>query len=71
MNMEEKADNFRVLITQLGYVKRNTGVWVEEVQDDGSGYPRVLYRCPFCGQVTDYNTNYCPDCGAKLSGNDG
>ena len=53
-------------IKQFGYEKRPTGRWIEELQDDGQGFPRTIYTCPFCNQVTDYDTNYCPECGARL-----
>lgn len=53
-------------LEQLGYEKRNSGRWMEELQDDGQGFPRTIYTCPFCNQVTDYDTNYCPECGARL-----
>lgn len=52
---------------QLGYEKRPTGRWIEEIQDDGSGFPRTVYTCPFCALVSDYDTRYCPNCGARLN----
>ena len=43
------------------------GRWVEEVTDDGKGFPRTEYTCPFCQYKTRADTNYCPECGARLS----
>lgn len=54
-------------LKQLGYEKRPTGRWVEEVTDDGKGFPRTEYTCPFCQYKTRADTNYCPECGARLS----
>ncbi len=28
--------------------------------------PRKFYRCPNCRRGTAVQTNFCPDCGAKL-----
>jgi len=53
-------------LKQLGYEKRPTGRWIESLQDDGEGFPRTVFTCPFCNQTTDYDTNYCPECGARL-----
>ena len=43
------------------------GRWVEEVTDDGKGFPRTEYTCPFCQYKTRADTNYCPECGERLS----
>lgn len=43
------------------------GRWIEEVMDDGHGFPRAEYTCPFCQYKTQADTNYCPECGARLS----
>lgn len=43
------------------------GRWVEEVTDDGKGFPLTEYTCPFCQYKTRADTNYCPECGARLS----
>ena len=53
-------------LKQLGYEKLPTGRWIESLQDDGEGFPRTVFTCPFCNQTTDYDTNYCPECGARL-----
>ena len=42
------------------------GRWVEEVTDDGKGFPRTEYTCPFCQYKTRADTNYCPECGARM-----
>lgn len=64
--IEERAETFSTLLKQLGYTKIQTGAWIEEIVDDGQGFPRTIYTCPFCNQTTDYDTNYCPECGARL-----
>ena len=64
--IEERAETFSVLLKQLGYTKVNTGTWVEEIVDDGQGFPKTIYHCPFCN--TEGNgTHYCPECGARLN----
>ena len=41
---------------------------------DGYGAPkfaeRKFYRCPNCHRGSAVQTNYCPDCGAKLEKED-
>lgn len=66
LTMEEKAEAYEIVLKQLGYTRINTGGWTEEIVDDGQGFPRTIYTCPFCNQTTDYDTNYCPNCGAML-----
>ncbi len=53
-------------LKQLGYEKRPTGRLIEEIQDDGQGFPKTVYHCPFCN-TEGTGTNYCPECGARLN----
>lgn len=70
LTIEEQAEAHDVILKQLGYIRINTGRWIGELQDDGQGFPRTIYTCPFCNQVTDYNTNFCPNCGSRLMGDE-
>ena len=41
------------------------GRWIEV--SDGSGYVgEPCEACSVCGMQTDYPSNYCPNCGAKM-----
>ena len=31
---------------------------------------RATYRCGLCGRRTAVKSNYCPNCGAKMNGDD-
>ena len=64
---EEKADNFGEFLKQLGYTRLETGRWIEELVDDGQGFPYIKYSCPFCQHEQQEETNYCPQCGARLN----
>ncbi len=33
--------------------------------------PYKEYTCCFCGRITIIHDNYCPNCGAKMDGEDG
>ena len=50
----------------LGYTRLQTGRWIVEVIDEGQGFPYTEYTCPFCQHKTQAETNYCPECGARL-----
>ena len=67
MSEEKPITWYMEHIKKLGYERRNTGRWVCEIQDDGQGFPRTVFTCPFCTQVSDYDTRYCPYCGARLN----
>lgn len=36
--------------------------------DDSGEY---LYRCNQCRHIQNYESNFCPNCGAKMEGKDG
>lgn len=52
-------------IEQMGYKRIKVGRWVEEIVDDGQGFPTTIYTCPFC-QTQGDDTMFCPSCGARL-----
>lgn len=53
-------------LKQLGYAKLETGRWIEEVIDEGQGFPYTELTCPFCQYKTQTESKYCPECGARL-----
>ena len=61
----EESEVFWNHIRQLGWERRNTGRWTEELIDDGQGFPYIKYTCPFCRSIGN-GTKYCPECGARL-----
>lgn len=64
-DFEKKAMMFEEHMKKLGWTRLETGRWVEEVIDDGQGFPYIKYTCPFCQNVGN-GTKYCPECGARL-----
>ena len=50
----------------LGYTRLQTGRWIEEVIDEGQGFPYTELTCPFCQYKTQTESKYCPNCGARL-----
>lgn len=65
MELRINDENFFWYLNQLGYKKVKTGRWIEELVDDGQGFPTVTYTCPFCKGKGD-GTLYCPHCGSKV-----
>lgn len=52
-------------IDQMVKAKTPTGQWEEDIVDDGMGFPKIRYVCPFCHEEGK-NTRFCPNCGARL-----
>ena len=50
-----------------GYRKQSEGEWEKRtfIIFDSE---KVGYRCSECNTTWDANTNYCPNCGARMSG---
>lgn len=47
------------------------GKWVEDVAYyDEDGCPCIITRCDQCGEPNPVS-KFCPNCGAKMEGNDG
>ena len=49
------------------------GRWDEMVESKGDGYTgeyyeEVYYNCLNCDYATDWNSPYCPNCGARMDG---
>lgn len=41
------------------------GEW-QEIDYDGVGF--LYYECPFCGEHSFHEPNFCPNCGADMRG---
>ena len=64
--MDRPMSWFFEMADQMDYRKVIRGRWIEEIVDDGQGFPKTIYHCPFCN--TEGNgTHYCPECGARLN----
>lgn len=65
----ENIEDLIILITYMASVKQEpkTGHWKRRIID--SGY-NADWKCSECGhkEMTDFPTNYCPNCGAKMEG---
>lgn len=51
--------------------ERKSGKWIPHEDDDGEHYGD---RCSVCGEwyvMLDGRTNYCPNCGADMRGEEG
>jgi len=45
---------------------RRHGEWLE--LNDPDAILENYYVCNQCGRMSNYNSNYCPNCGAKMDG---
>ncbi len=52
---------------QLEY-ENYCGKWINHTHTSGCGITFLDYECNCCHQHTDYPSNFCPDCGRKMSG---
>ena len=51
------------VIEKQGYRKQSEGEWIWK----SNGYMKHLH-CSCCGKQEEWETAYCPNCGAKMKG---
>ena len=49
--------------------ERKTGKWIS-LDDFRGRYNDYGYKCSECGEHSDYEENFCPNCGTDMRGND-
>ena len=47
--------------------ERKTGKWIDETFEPW-GLVYHPYKCDQCGEHSEADSNYCPNCGAKMDG---
>ena len=66
------ADAYREvadMVEEMPTIEPKTGKWIS--LDDFRGKYNVYgYKCSECGEHSEYEENYCPNCGADMRGND-
>jgi hypothetical protein len=66
----EDCDIIACLLVSNGYIKHQSGKWIERVykpswmEDD----VEVFYECSVCGTNDGGEPPYCPNCGSRMSG---
>ena len=65
--MRDAADAIEAADKRIAVLMQKEGEWLDEQRG------RWIYaKCNLCGKVQDVRSNYCPNCGAKMKGeNDG
>ena len=69
------AEQLKGVETAIGYVeaipsvtpKRKTGKWIS-LDDSRGKYNDYGFKCSECGEHSDYEENFCPNCGADMRG---
>lgn len=66
--IDEKIRN----IPTVEIADRPRGEWKDTGKDPDHSHPltAIWYRCSECGHGTNAKTNFCPDCGAEMKGED-
>ena len=65
---EDAADCIRYMdAADVAPVRHGRWIWNEEGEIDWE----QLYRCSNCGNKEYWESNFCPNCGAKMDGGDG
>ena len=75
-NCELEEDNQKICtdLYNAGYRKQVEGEWIDQYHGK---YANQLYKCSVCGETAFHDgerwflTQYCPNCGAKMKGNEG
>ena len=44
------------------------GEWITPPKNRDYAHLVDFYECPFCGYIEDCLVNFCPNCGAKMTG---
>lgn len=47
---------------------RAKGRWIAEMDTDDEWGEMEFHKCSVCGMCQWWETNYCPNCGAKMEG---
>ena len=42
--------------------------WIEHPHESGENWEYSMYECSDCHEWSDNDSNYCPNCGAKMKG---
>lgn len=53
---------------ELPSVTPRTGKWIRKVLEVENDDVRITYECSECGVDQLFKEHYCPDCGAKMEG---
>ena len=67
------ADSYRLIdtiverIEAMPTIERKTGKWIDETFEPW-GLVYHPYKCNQCGEHSEANSNYCPNCGADMRG---
>ena len=61
--MNDAADALEAAEKRIAELMPEEGEWLDEQRG------RWIYaKCNLCGKVQDVRSNYCPNCGAKMEG---
>ena len=52
---------------QVARLTRNKGEWISRFDDEKK---EGWYECTCCHSERAFNTNFCPDCGARMKGSE-
>lgn len=46
--------------------ENKTSHWIEHPHESGENWEYSMYECSDCHEWFDNDSNYCPNCGAKM-----
>ena len=66
-NLKEarEFDEAKQIVIEALEQEPKRGHWLEAKEEDP-----CWYRCSECGRLYDLDENYCPNCGARMEGNE-
>ena len=66
VELELDALDFAIRCLQDPESLRPKGRWIDEIDLDEFWGELVLHKCSLCNGIQLVQTNYCPNCGAKM-----
>ena len=64
---EDAIYQLKKIIPSADVVERKVGKWTEDsISSPIDKWVIYGFKCSECNQISSYNSNFCPNCGARM-----